>query len=390
MSSSSLQGKYIIPGVLAILLSLVIAFLKSPQWGFGWLSVLSVGGLIALIVQYYKKDGYRAALQKSVDEKAQFEKTSEFILVKDDHASWVDVGVLYGLFIMLAAIFYLKTPKSNLSLKSNLSFLETIRAIPATVWEILRAIFAAFVNFISSIKNNKHKLFWLPVIISSIGYLVAVLINKPQVKNNLTKNPNFWIETFFFSFLFIIGDISIKGIDNITGFGLLLNFVVLVASNIFFEFIGFYRWAYSTDENIKKCKKITEKDGSITVDLTQCKSYPDSATNVTFQRKSYENFLLFIGILIMMIIVVPTINVWTGQHESINKDGEKVKSVVDMKILIEATLIGILMVLAISFINYRRNKTFLHYESAVIFLKFFLHHIIWKYTKVFDIIEGHL
>jgi len=376
MSSSSLQGKgkYIAAGVtIFILLSLFIAFLKSPQWGFGWLSFLSVGGLIALIVKYYKED--RAALQKSVDEKAQFENTpSDFILVKEEHSSWVDVGVLYGLFIMLAAIFYLKTPKSNVS------FWETIRAIPA-----------AFVNSISSIKNNKHKLFWLPVIISSIGYLVAVLINKPQVKNNLTKNPNFWIETFFFSFLFIVGDISIKGIDNITGFGLLSNFVVLVASNIFFEFIGFYRWAYSTDENIKQCKKITATDGSITgVDLTQCKSYPNSATNVTFQRKSYENFLLFIGILIMMIIVVPTINVWTGQHESINKDGEIVKSVIDMKILIEATLIGILMVLAISFINYRRNKTFLHYESAVIFLKFFLHHIIWKYTKVFDIIEGHI
>ena len=376
MSSSSLQGKgkYIAAGVTIFILLFVLgAFYVSPKWGFFLLSFLSVGGLIALIVKYYKED--RAALQKSVDEKAKFENTpSDFILVKEEHSSWVDVGVLYGLFIMLAAIFYLKTPKSNVS------FWDTIRAIPA-----------AFVNSISSIKNNKHKLFWLPVIISSIGYLVAVLINKPQVKNNLTKNPNFWIETFFFSFLFIVGDISIKGIDNITGFGLLSNFVVLVASNIFFEFIGFYRWAYSTDENIKQCKKITATDGSITgVDLTQCKSYPNSATNVTFQRKSNENFLLFLGILIMMIIVVPTINVWTGQHESINKDGEIVKSVIDMKILIEATLIGILMVLAISFINYRRNKTFLHYESAVIFLKFFIHHIIWKYTKVFDIIEGHI
>lgn len=311
-------------------------------------------GFVIIGFLIYEQKGTVKKYIEEAEKQEKMETTSQFANIIEHKASWLIPGVFYNLFFMLVIfIALIKNKDLRHNIENNVS--NKIKN-----------------NIVLSVVAGVFGIYYIYVAISSLTKNLKTTMNK-----TLLKTPEFWLETFIFSFLFTLSQAfaTLMGGGQITWYNILIGFLVLLSSNVFFELLGFYRWCYSINEFDKKCLQTTDNNQTVIVDLSKCKSYPNTYTSMTYQKNNQYHMLVFLSLVVFGVFMLP------GLKYGLNiAKIDKTFSYLDT---CNGFVVGISMAIALSIINLRRKGEFTHYdETFLIFAKFFLHHILWTSTDL--------
>jgi hypothetical protein len=292
---------------------------------------------------------------------------------------------LFALYFLIVAYFAFIATKPEYGVRQRA---VGTNATPTDFAPIETENFSKTWNSFSNTPYKKAFIYILIIIIVLYAlysvYLIVIGHNDPIISSSLAelKNMRFWEENFYFSFAFSLG-LFVPGLylnrDPLYSYALVI-FIFNVLFNVLWQVTGFFDSLYTTKIAELKCKVV---DG--TVNINDCATDPVNNRSPSYSLIIYKYMFLFV---LLSSLILPTLpNIMQGksgvpgnQSASDNQGTSDNQSISGnfhfMDVLYLGLTNGIVVLLAIHYINFRRGGTMLHsYESAMIIFKFIIFHL---------------
>ena len=218
-------------------------------------------------------------------------------------------------------------------------------------------------NFFGQISGKQFSIYIIIFII--LIYVIYTIYLVATVHKTNALNSRFWEETLLFSFAFSFG-MCIPGYHlnkNVNYTYLLFIFLFNILFNISWEISGFYNYLYPYDPSNITCPVKNKM-----IDLTSCYEEYNKKAKPIAQTLYLYMFIFLLG-SILFLAIMPNIF-------SLKSSVPPEEHFHFIDVLYLSLINGIIVLLAIQYINVRRGDELLpSYESAVIIGKFIIFHI---------------